>query len=72
MVKGVHGERGGMGGEGGEHGRGYAWMVGAYIVGGVCGRGMHGRACMAGGAYVHDRRPPKMAVRLLLECILVN
>ena len=47
MVKGVHGERGDMGGEGGgEHGRGYAWMVGAYMVGGVCGR-----ACMAGHAW---------------------
>ena len=77
--RGVHGggmcgSGGGMCGDGGSmcggmHGRGLCMVV----------ESMHGRGCawqqgtcVAGGACVQERWPLKQAVRILLECILVD
>ena len=54
---------------GGAHG----WWRGAYMVRGVCGIGLCVvGTCMAEGSCVHDRRPLKLSVHILLEYILVN
>ena len=62
--------------------RGYTWqgacMVGAYVAGGVHGRGRG--PCMVGGVHGRRERPCQLlrdivneqAVRILLECILVS
>ena len=72
----------------GVHGRGCAWQGGACMAGGMCGGGMcmvgeggvhdggmRGRgACMAGEGVRHILRDKinERAVRILLECILVE
>ena len=57
--------------------RGCAWQTGACVAGGihirwVCMVGVFMGVCMAGAHVWQERWPPLRAVRILLECILVN
>ena len=52
-------------------GRG-ACMVGSVCCGGMCGGGMCGRGVCGRGHAWQEIRPLQQAVRILLECILVD